>query len=169
MDVYAPLDSGRQHAVVSIAWWMMEALWGQFPKSLAKEFPGYTKAQALIDQVKEDIKKDCISAGLRRSLDRTEELCNKYFVETDDPREHESNWRILWWVGATMWLDACYACPLWAKSPAWRKLHDRIVKWMDNQVRLHGDDEGEKGTWDIYMPLMYTIKGLPLSLLAKYR
>lgn len=168
MDIRTPCDSGRQHAVIAIAWWMMEALWGQFPKSLAKEFPGYTKAPALITEVKDDIKKDHISAGLRRSLDRVEEICNKYFVETDDIQEHEKNWRILWWAGATMWLNACIY-PDWAKSPAWRKLHDMIVKWMDKQVRLRGDDEGEVGTWDIYVPIMYRIKGLPLSLLAKYR
>lgn len=168
MDIRTPCDSGRQHAVVTIAWWMMEALWGQFPKSLAKEFPGYTKAPALITEVKDDIKKDHISAGLRRSLDRVEEICNKYFVETDDIQKHEKNWRILWWAGATMWLDACIYTE-WAKSPSWRELRGMIAKWMDRQVRLRGDDEGEIGTWDIYVPIMYRIKGLPLSLLAKYR
>ena len=83
-------------------------------------------------------------------------------------KEFEKNWRILWWAGATMWLDACIY-PDWAKSPAWRELRGMLVKWMGKQVRLRGDDEGEIGTWDIYMPIMYRIKGLPLSLLAKYR
>ena len=168
MDIRTPCDSGRQHAVVAISWWMMEALWGQFPKGLAKEFPGYTKAPALIAKVKEDIKKERISAGLRRSLDSVEEFCNKYVGETDDIQKHETNWRILWWAGATMWLDACIYTE-WAKSPAWRELRGMLVKWMGKQVRLRGDDEGEIGTWDVYMPIMYRIKGLPLSLLAKYR
>lgn len=172
MDEFTPLspsDSGRQHAVVSIAWWIMEELFKQFPKSLAKEFPGYTKVSAILEKTRSDTQKKHISAGLMRTLDLIEELDKKYCKDTDDPKEFEKNWRILWWAGATLWLDATYACPLWAKIPAWRQLRDRIVNWMDNQVRLRGDDEGEVGTWDIYMPIMYAIKGIPLSRLAKYR
>lgn len=172
MDEFTPLspsDSGRQHAVVSIAWWIMEELFKQFPRSLAKEFPGYTKVAGFIEKTRPDTQKKHISAGLMRTLDLVEELDKKYCKDTDDPKELEKNWRILWWAGATLWLDATYACPLWAKSPAWRQLRDRIVNWMDRQVRLRGDDEGEIGTWDIYMPIMYAIKGIPLSVLKKYR
>ncbi len=157
MTKFGPLDSGRQHALATVSWWLMKVLWDKFPRSLAKEFPGYTKGTALIEQMNADIKKDYISAGLRRTLDYVEDLCNHYFVETDDLKEFEKNWRTLWWAGATLCLSARNVCPIWAKSPAWNELHDLLVRWMNKQVRLRGEDEAEVGTWKICMPISRAI------------